>query len=65
MANLTTKLLEEHQERTLETLDKEIEDINKKMNKLAMQLEIAIGCKARFMSQILIAELVDKSINKN
>jgi DNA-binding transcriptional regulator GbsR (MarR family) len=56
MTKLTRLLLEQHQDETINTLDKEIEAINKKIEKLLNQRDVVIDTKAKFMAQILMAQ---------
>lgn len=56
MTKLTLKLLEEHQEETLKTLDKEYETAWKEAQKAMDKVDLIARTKAKFQTQILLAQ---------
>lgn len=56
MTKLTLKLLEEHQEETLKTLDKEYEAAWKEAQKAMDKVDLIARTKAKFQAQILMAQ---------
>lgn len=55
----------EHVDAMLEVLDGELDTVNKKINKLMLQAEQIIACKAKLMSAQLMKELEDKPNAQN
>lgn len=56
MTKLTLKLLEDHQEATINALDKEIAEKDKAIQFLMDQRDVIVACKAKFMTQILMSQ---------
>jgi peroxiredoxin len=56
MTKLTLKLLEEHQEETLKTLDKEYEKAWKEAQQAIDKVDLIARTKAKFQAQILMAQ---------
>ena len=55
MKKLTLQLLEQHQEETINTLDKELEAAWVEVNKAIDKVDLINRTKAKFQAQILLA----------
>lgn len=65
MKKLTLELLEKHQEETLNSLDKELETAWKEVNKAMDKVDLINNTKAKFQTQLLIAQTKWKTDEKN